>query len=206
MESLRINEIFWSAQGEGLRSGFPSVFIRFAGCSLRCGYCDSKDAWDSGEWRTDKEILADVDRFMEKYPGSQVIFTGGEPLEQRAADLAVGLKKKGYFLTVETSGVYNSSIHFDWWTVSPKDIREFAIHPEIRQRISELKLIVNENLDPGMVRSISSGLEHIPLYLQPLYPDADRYERTFRLFQDCIKMGLKNVRVGDQLHRQFNIP
>lgn len=206
MKSLQINEIFWSAQGEGLRTGFPSVFIRFTGCSLRCGYCDSKDAWDNGEWKTPGEILAAVDTLMEKYPGSQVVFTGGEPLEHPVSELAAEFKKKGYFLAVETSGVFNSDISFDWWTVSPKDVRGFAVHPELKGKVSELKFIVNENLDPERIRLVSSGLEPVPVYLQPRYPDAERYEKTFRLFKDCIKMGLKNIRLGDQLHRHFTIP
>ncbi len=56
----RINEIFWSAQGEGLRSGVPSVFVRLAGCTLGCPYCDTRRAWERGRERTVEDVVAAV--------------------------------------------------------------------------------------------------------------------------------------------------
>ena len=205
MTKIKINEIFWSAQGEGARKGFPSIFVRLTGCSLRCEYCDSKNSWEEGELLSEDEIVLKVDGLMKEYPDSQVVFTGGEPLEHKIEGVTEKLKRKSYYLAVETSGVFNSEIDFNWWAVSPKDVRDFVIHEEIRNKISELKLIVNSNLNIDRIKTITTGLENIPVYLQPQFPDPDRYEKTFELFQNCIRAGLENIRIGDQLHRHYNI-
>ncbi len=205
MTKIKINEIFWTAQGEGARKGFPSIFVRVTGCSVRCEYCDSKSSWDEGELLSEDEIVIKIDELMKKYPGSQVVFTGGEPLEQNIEGVAEKLKNKNYFLAVETSGIFNSDIDFNWWAVSPKDACDFKITEEIRKKISELKLIVNSNLNVDIVRQVSEGLDNVPVYLQPKFPDPDRYERTFKLFQSCVMEGLVNIMIGDQLHRHYNI-
>jgi 7-carboxy-7-deazaguanine synthase len=77
-QRLRVNEIFHSVQGEGTRAGERCVFIRLTGCHLRCTYCDTKYAFDEGEWMTLDEILARVRAF--NCPTVEV--TGGEPLLQ----------------------------------------------------------------------------------------------------------------------------
>ncbi len=205
MNKIRINEIFWSAQGEGSRKGFPSIFVRLTGCSLKCSYCDSKSSWEEGEFLTENEILSEVDKLMGKYPASQVVFTGGEPLEHEIEGVVDLLKDKGCFLAVETCGIFNRDIDFNWWTVSPKDVTDFKIDEGLRDKISELKLIVNRNLNIKIIKTVTKGLKHVPVYLQPQFPDVDRYERTFKLFEKCIRNGMENIRLGDQMHRLYNI-
>jgi len=99
---LRINEIFYSLQGEARSVGFPTVFIRLTGCPLRCGYCDTGYAFSEGDWRTLDQILDEVRDQHPRY----VTVTGGEPLAQR--DCRVLLKRlcdEGYRVSLETSGV-----------------------------------------------------------------------------------------------------
>ena len=69
----KINEIFYSLQGEGYHTGTPAVFIRFSGCNLKCSFCDTQH--EAGALMTDDEIIAEVS----KYPAVTVILTGGEP-------------------------------------------------------------------------------------------------------------------------------
>ena len=69
----KINEIFYSLQGEGFHTGTPAVFVRFSGCNLKCSFCDTQH--EEGVWMSDEEILAEVG----KYPAMTVILTGGEP-------------------------------------------------------------------------------------------------------------------------------
>ena len=69
----KINEIFYSLQGEGYHTGTPAVFVRFSGCNLKCGFCDTRH--EEGVMMTDEEIIAEV----KKYPAVMVILTGGEP-------------------------------------------------------------------------------------------------------------------------------
>ena len=81
----KINEIFWSAQGEGLNLGISSIFIRMAGCSLRCPYCDTRGAWLAGSEMSAAGIAAAVDELQAATPGARLVISGGEPLEQDLA-------------------------------------------------------------------------------------------------------------------------
>ena len=81
-EPLLVSELFYSLQGESTRAGLPCLFIRLAGCNLRCRYCDARYTWEEpGEPMTPAVILAWVERF----PGVMVELTGGEPLFQAGA-------------------------------------------------------------------------------------------------------------------------
>jgi 7-carboxy-7-deazaguanine synthase len=98
---MRVTEIFFSLQGEGTRAGRPCVFVRFTGCDLRCGYCDTAYAFHGGRDMTREEILAEVARF----PARFVCLTGGEPLLQRELpDLARELLARGCEVAIETHG------------------------------------------------------------------------------------------------------
>ena len=205
MEKIKINEIFWSAQGEGARKGISSIFLRLTGCSLGCSYCDSKSAWHTGEYFTHVEIIDKIGQLGESYPLSQVVITGGEPLEQQIEGLVDMLKDKGLFVAVETNGNHFRNIPFDWWAVSPKDINDFRINDKLWKKISEIKLIVNDNLNIDIVRSISEKNVKVPVFLQPQFPDHNRFKVTFELFEKCIRSGINNVRLGVQMHRSFNI-
>jgi len=114
---LKLNEIFFSIQGEGTRAGMPCVFVRLHGCGLRCSYCDTLYAIDhreGGEWRSFEEITEAIDR----YPTRFVEFTGGEPLEQPEANVLMReLLDAGYMVAVETGG------HVDIATCDPRVIR-----------------------------------------------------------------------------------
>jgi 7-carboxy-7-deazaguanine synthase len=100
-ERLRVNEIFFSLQGEARTVGFPTVFVRLTGCPLRCGYCDTSYAFTEGEWMTLETILAHVAGYGARY----VTVTGGEPLAQPACrPLLARLCEAGYEVSLETSG------------------------------------------------------------------------------------------------------
>ncbi len=100
-EELRINEIFFSLQGESSRVGLPTVFVRLTGCPLRCGYCDTAHAFHEGKTRIMADVLADVAQHKTKY----VCVTGGEPLAQKnCLTLLSRLCDAGYSVSLETSG------------------------------------------------------------------------------------------------------
>lgn len=103
---LRINEIFFSLQGESSRVGLPTVFIRLTGCPLRCGYCDTAYAFTGGENLSIATILEKVSDFEPRY----VTVTGGEPLAQKTClTLLTALCDAGYSVSLETSGALDVS-------------------------------------------------------------------------------------------------
>ncbi|MBL8523130.1 MAG: 7-carboxy-7-deazaguanine synthase QueE [Betaproteobacteria bacterium] len=98
---LRINEIFFSLQGESTRVGLPTVFVRLTGCPLRCGYCDTAYAFHEGSTRQIDDVMAEVGLHPTRY----VCVTGGEPLAQRnCLVLLEKLCDAGYSVSLETSG------------------------------------------------------------------------------------------------------
>ena len=111
----KINEIFYSLQGEGFHTGTPAVFIRFSGCNLRCSFCDTRH--EEGTMMTDEEIVREV----EKYPAPMVILTGGEPSLWIDATLIDLLHKAGKYICVETNGTHPLPEGIDWITCSPKE-------------------------------------------------------------------------------------
>ena len=97
----RVNEIFYSIQGESTFAGFPCIFIRMTGCNLRCTYCDTTYAYDQGDDIRLDSILATV----KKFDCSLIEVTGGEPLIQNETpDLISTLINNGYTVLLETNG------------------------------------------------------------------------------------------------------
>ncbi len=99
--SLLVNEIFYSIQGESLNAGRPCVFVRLAGCNLRCSYCDTTYAYEEGTLLNIRGII----RKVEKHNCSLVEVTGGEPLFQRdTPELIKRLLDSGREVMLETNG------------------------------------------------------------------------------------------------------
>ncbi|NLB56147.1 MAG: 7-carboxy-7-deazaguanine synthase QueE [Lentisphaerae bacterium] len=119
---MKISEIFYSVQGEGLLTGMPSVFVRLAGCNLACSWCDTKYAW-TGENYTDMDISEITDK-IEAFAGiyKHCVITGGEPLIQKDTRfLAEKLRELGMHTTIETnSTVPPDGIICDLVSLSPK--------------------------------------------------------------------------------------
>jgi 7-carboxy-7-deazaguanine synthase len=108
-----ITEIFKSVQGEGTRAGLPCVFVRLAGCNLRCTWCDTAYAFHGGKKMAVDDVLARVDELCKRGGGSSgaqaevplVELTGGEPLlQEEVYPLAQALIERGYTVLIETSG------------------------------------------------------------------------------------------------------
>ncbi len=112
---MRVNEIFYSLQGEGFYTGVPSVFIRLSGCNLQCSFCDTTH--QSFVEMSEVEIV----RQAESYPAKHVVITGGEPSLQLTESLINALHEVGKFVAVETNGTHKLPLNVDWITLSPKD-------------------------------------------------------------------------------------
>jgi 7-carboxy-7-deazaguanine synthase len=202
---LKVNDIFWSAQGEGLNSGISSIFIRLAGCSLRCPYCDSRGAWRAGQEMAPAEITAAVDVLQAATPGARLLVTGGEPLEQDLAELVKALRRRRYFLAVETNGLHFQDLLFDWWTVSPKDAAGYRVHAGLWARAAEIKLLVTAALNLDIVATMRKKTR-APIILQPEHGRPGKYRHAFDFYQACQRRGIGDVRLGAQLHKVFRVP
>jgi 7-carboxy-7-deazaguanine synthase len=117
---MKVIEIFHSLQGEGFLAGTPSVFIRLAGCPLRCLWCDTKYAWDSkaGKDYSNEQIVNTVEQFQCRF----VVITGGEPMTgSDLSSLTKELKDCGKHITIETSGIaFIPGVECDLMSISPK--------------------------------------------------------------------------------------
>jgi len=116
---VKISEIFYSIQGEGMLVGMPSVFVRTSGCNLRCSWCDTPyTSWEpEGVTRSVAEIAAEVRR----HPARHVVVTGGEPMIQpEIGELTEALRDAGIHITIETAGTVHGRVACDLMSISPK--------------------------------------------------------------------------------------
>lgn len=160
----KISEIFYSISGEGFLQGIPLIFIRFSGCNLRCNWCDTKYAWEDGEEIRVDEIL----KIIENYKCKNVCFTGGEPYLQEIEFLYEELKRKNYWISVETNGTIWKDIKFDWICVSPKiegkKFHKSGYDERFREFASEFKYVITKRED---FEFIDKKIEK-PVILQPV--------------------------------------
>lgn len=157
MKTYRINEIFYSLQGEGAFTGTPMVFVRFSGCNRRCSFCDTE--FDSFSEMTAGEIEAEVSKF----PARRIVFTGGEPLLQLDENLISRLKSNGYALHIETNGTLPVPDGLDWVTCSPKDPVP-KIQPD---KVDELKVVYTGQTPDELEKIRSFFKDARCFFLQP---------------------------------------
>jgi len=147
--TMIISEIFYSLQGEGFLAGVPSVFIRLAGCPLRCRWCDTKYAWDQTAGQ-DCGIAAII-RIVQKWPCKFVVITGGEPMiNPNLPELVQQLRTSGKHITIETAGIaFVPDMPCDLMSISPKlgnstpgNSKLAAIHEDSRLDVSVLRKLI----------------------------------------------------------------
>ena len=193
----RINEIFYSLQGEGFHSGTPAVFVRFSGCNLRCHFCDTE--YESGTPLTLEQIVHEVNR----YPvAAMIVLTGGEPSlfidEQFVAELK---RQTGKIIAIETNGTRPLPANLDWVTLSPKS--GFAggdVEPCVLTHCDELKVVYQ-----GQDISQYNHIETLNRFLQPCFcSNADERQRNLQACTAAV-MANKGWRLSLQIHRILGI-
>ena len=180
----RVNDIFYSLQGEGRNTGRAAIFIRFAGCNLKCPFCDTD--FVQYEEMSDEDILNRI----KSYPSHFVVLTGGEPSLQVDRQLVDLLHKHGYELAMETNGTHPIVDGIDWITCSPKG-------NTVIKRCNELKCIFEEaTLEPD-----DHGISAEYKYLQPC--DVQNTERNAQIVKRCFDYILQHPewRMSLQTHK-----
>ena len=138
---MKVNEIFYSLQGEGVFTGTAAIFVRLAGCNLHCDFCDTKH--EDYTIFTEEEIV----KAISDYPAKHVVITGGEPTLQLTHSLVDRLHEVGKFVQIETNGsiALDTDLErsIDWITCSPKTI------PVKIQRMNEIKVVYQgQDMEP----------------------------------------------------------
>ncbi len=217
---MKIAEIFYSIQGEGVLAGTPSAFVRTSGCNLRCVWCDTPyTSWEpEGEEVAIEEILAKVARYRAHY----TVVTGGEPMiAPQIVPLSEALRQMGQHVTIETAGTVFAPVDCHLMSISPKlsnstpitrDEGRWAaphdrlrLQPAVLRRLMEnyeyqLKFVIQREDDVAEVKDLAAQLRANPqrVVLMPEGIDADLLrERAVWLVEICKQEG---YRFSPRLH------
>lgn len=197
MRQYKVNEIFYSLQGEGRNTGCPAVFVRLSGCNLQCSFCDTD--FDAYHEMTAEEIVAEALKLVEGCGNSthqrpMIVLTGGEPTLQTDTDLVDAFHNADFdFVAMESNGTYEPPANLDWHTVSPKQDVSVA-------SCDELKCIFDGETDPEQW-----NVKARFYYLQPC--DTGNKDRNRELTAQCVDYIKRHPkwRLSLQTHKLIDI-
>ena len=200
---MKINEIFYSLQGEGKWTGLPNIFIRTTGCNLRCSYCDTKYAYDSGKEMKIEEILKEISKYSCKF----ICITGGEPLLQdKILNLINTLLEKDYNICIETNGSINIEKLSDTKSLmisldikcpsSDMHEKNFFRNITFLKKKDQLKFVIKNKKDYDYAKKILEDYKPAcDVFFQPVW-GADPVNLADWIINDKL-----NVKLGLQLHK-----
>jgi 7-carboxy-7-deazaguanine synthase len=204
MAELRLKELYRSIQGESTFAGWPCVFVRTAGCDIRCVYCDEAHAFTGGERLSVDEILARVAALGVRL----VEVTGGEPLAQKGTpELVRRLCDAGYEVLIETGGHHDISV-LDPRAHAIVDVKtpgsQMMAHNDLANldRLrpgDEVKFVLCDRADYDFAVKVvrEHGLEgRVPVHFSPVHPGLDPRDLVQWLLDDGLR-----VRLNLQLHK-----
>jgi len=204
---MKVSEIFYSIQGEGLQIGQPTVFLRLFACDLRCSWCDTMYAVEGGDFRefSNEEIFAEIG----KYDCKLICITGGEPLIQRKelVPIAEKLIERGYSLILETSGhkeppkiFEHSSCIISMDCKCPSSGMENRMHFELFEKLGpkdQLKFVINDEEDYKYAKKV---LDTYNLKATVIFQPVNG-KNLLWLTDTVLRDNLSSVRVLPQLHK-----
>lgn len=209
-ETLMVQEIFPTLQGEGPYAGWPAIFIRLGGCNLACSFCDTE--FESFAPMNVLEILKRVHQFSTPQGhriADLVVITGGEPLRQPIAPLCDALLEADYLVQLETNGTLFRPLPYGLDIICSPKVSGGTYHPlrpDLLERISALKFIVSaSDADYGQVPEIGQEGHQIPVYVQPM----DEYDETRNRANLSLAIRLAmthGYRLSLQQHKLLNLP
>jgi len=152
---LKINSIFYTIQGEGSYVGTPAIFIRLSDCNLACSFCDTE--FLSGNEMTEQEILEEIFNYDCEF----IVLTGGEPSMQNIDLLCELLKKEGYYITIETNGMFEIPVEVNWICLSPKSSFDYIQLKECH----DLKFVIKQG---SKIPEIPDDFRYHQLFISPM--------------------------------------
>lgn len=197
----RINNIFHSLQGEGINTGRPAVFIRFAGCNLHCPFCDTE--FTSFTEMSDDDIIAAITPFKTHF----CVLTGGEPSLQVNETFVDLLHSQGFEVAMETNGTHPVPSNLDWLTVSPKSEGIRLTSEPIDRHIDELKVIFENH--QSFIHLLSNLPDSFMLAKHRLVQPCDTGDakRNQKVMNECVDYVKQNPqwRLSLQTHKLIGI-
>lgn len=168
----RVNEIFYSLQGEGRNTGRAAMFVRFSGCNLKCSFCDTD--FTSHVDMTATEIINRMESLMPMTDARPiVVLTGGEPTLQVDSALIDTIHKAGFTtVAMESNGTKEPPSNLDWLTVSPKQNVKVT-------HCDELKVVYDGKTEPS-----THGVKANYYFIQPL--DSGDDKDNARIIKACV--------------------
>ena len=172
---MRVNEIFYSIQGEGAHSGEAAIFIRLSGCNLKCSFCDTKH--QSFQNLSEEEICAEIS----EYPANLVVITGGEPALQLTHSLVDKIHRLNKKVAVETNGTRKLPANVDWITVSPKEAYVSLAGKIVTNTANEVKIVLDGKT---LYADPTWGIVAEHYYVQPC--DTGNEQQNREIINHCI--------------------
>lgn len=175
---MKINEIFYSIQGEGYRYGEASIFIRLSDCDQACGFCDTE--FESGKEMSDEELL----KYISQFPCKWIVWTGGEPTLQLRKSHVDFFKENGYSQAIETNGNNRAPEGLDWVCVSPK-VAEHVVAKNFPDGVHELRYVRHS----GQVAVPEPKVEAEHYFISPRFDGNDMNAKNL---DKCVSLVLQN--------------
>ena len=206
---MKVCEIFSSLQGEGKYTGYPTTFIRLAGCPFSCSFCDTEYSKKEGKKMSIDRIMSQVNKLNNRH----ICITGGEPLmQEETLSLVYELLSFSYNVSIETSGLvpiekcgysrtYNYCMDLKCPCSGMSDKNCFDNLKELRET-DELKCVVKDLKD---IDYISKVLKKYPTKAQIILSPLDNDFEVCNLIIDVLKAGKIKGRLGIQLHKILKI-
>ena len=205
--SLRINEIFYSLQGETATVGLPTVFVRLTGCPLRCVYCDTAYAFHKGDVLQLDSILEQVKAYGARY----VTVTGGEPLAQpESLGLMRDLCDAGFIVSLETSGAM-SIANVDSRVVTVLDLktpasgecdRNLESNIQYLKPIDQVKFVICDRRDYEWAKAKTDQFDLRSRVAEVLFSPSFE-QLSYRDLAEWILADRLTVRMQLQLHKHI---
>ena len=196
---LTVNEIFYSLQGEGLRSGTPTIFIRLSGCNA-VKLCEASGVVCDTEFESGRDwTLDEIESYISQFKAKDITWTGGEPTKQLTDEMVSYFKEKGYHQSIEASGIKKT----------PKDIDFVCISPKVAEHILERNFKDIHVHEIKYVRNITQDIPKPSIKADNywLSPHADGSGINDYNMKHCIKLCLNNpqFKLSVQDHKLWNI-
>jgi 7-carboxy-7-deazaguanine synthase len=217
---MKIAELFYSVQGEGVLLGVPSFFVRTTGCNLRCTWCDTP--YTSWTPEGTEMSIAEIVAAAQQHSGRHVVITGGEPMIAPAVvELTQAFRAAGFHITIETAGTVFQPVECDLMSISPKlanstphereggrwaaQHERLRIQPEVLRKLTQhfnyqLKFVFQSTVDlteiNELVRLLGAPRERVLLMPEGTTPTLMR-ERGLVLAEICKETG---YRMSPRLH------